>query len=166
MSLSTRFPPTRFLTPRRHIQGSLLLVVMLCSAAGGCAKPLRGVATVIGVKNTMVQSPQPPAPPPTDRRGAETVKHSADRTVKPPGRLASVAEAPRALGTSGLSLAEPARASSAGTRTDAAASATSTSGQGQVDSAAKENPRLVPLVTIPLTIVAIIAAIVVGRRVW
>ncbi len=148
-----------------------MLVVVLCSAAGGCAKPLRGVATVIGVRNTTVESPRPPAPPQTDRRGAEAVKQSVDRTVKPPGRLASAAEAPRALGTSGVSPAEPARASSGGTSTTAAASqpgATPTSGQGEVGSAAKENPRLVlvRLVTIPLTIVAIVAAIVVGRRVW
>jgi len=171
MSLSTRFSQTRFLTPRRHIQGSLVLVVVLCSAAGGCAKPLRGVATVIGVTNTTVEPPRPPAPPRTDRRIAETVTQSADRTVRPPGRLASAAEAPRALGTSGVSPAAPARASSGGASPDAPASepgAASTSGQGQAASATKENPRLVlvRLVTIPLTIVAIVAAIVVGRRVW
>ncbi len=181
MSLSTRFPHSQILTPRRHILGSLVLGVVLCSVAGGCANRLDGVATVIGVRNTLVESPRPPASPRADRRGGVTAKQSGDQRVKPSGQPPSVADAPLALGTSGVSPAEPPRDSSGGGRTEAATAepgATSTSGQRQSgsaatlpgrsnpgrDSAAAKNPGLVRLVTVPLAIVAILTAVVVGRR--
>jgi hypothetical protein len=162
-----------------------LLVVALCCAAAGCGKPLRGVATVIGVRNAVVESPRPPAPPQDERRGAATTsKERAARSVQPTDRPASLAEAPRALGTSGVTPAAPTRPVSPAGGPDVAieAGATSTSGQGQDRSiAASPGPRqdgnqglrirtdrrrLVQLITIPLTVVAVIAAVVVGRRLW
>jgi hypothetical protein len=183
MSVSTCFSRAQSLKRRRHTWGTVVLA-LLCSGMGGCGKPLRGVATVIGVRNTTVESPRPPAPSRVADRGSSSVKERAARTVPRADRVESRDEAPRPLGTSGISTDSSTRPVRPAGEPDAAieAGATSTSGQGQAGSTATspgpqqgghqalstqtDRRRLVQLVTIPLTVVALIAAVVVGRRLW
>lgn len=169
----------RFVTRWRHRQSTAILSALLLCGVVSCAKPPRGTASIVGIQNAIVNSPSQPsvrdrskqaAPAPAQRKSGGVVSAAA--------RPDPDTEGPRALGTSG--------ASSGGSRplharqpaTGAATTepgAESTVGQAPVTpsrevaggpDAMPDDRRIIRSLALPLSIMAILAAIVLSRRWW
>ena len=169
----------RFLTRRHHTQCIAILSTVLLCGVVSCAKPPRGTASIVGIRNVVAETSRPSsgglaeqsAPVPTPRKASP----GASRSNPPDSRL----ESPRALGTSGVSSADapqPLRTeppTTAATTTEPGAEATV--GQSRVaphsqvagrTDAVSDERRIARLVAVPLGIMAIVGVIVVSRRMW
>ena len=174
MFLASRCSHERFLKRCRHTQSiAILSAVLLCGTS--CAKPLRGTASIVGVRNTRVESSRPSV-----RRPAEPVAVALPQrrpgTVTPrpsgPGRST---ESPRALGTSGVASTGASRPPQPASAPTSEPGAEATVGQtrvppgpdlpGDTRTAADERGTA-RSIAFPVGIMALVGVLLVTRRWW